>query len=84
MVKVPARSILPMVAFRDALCITHISVDGTKSQGREGPARFGDCARRSQEERMRAACRPSTSTATVPFVRFVLFVVKLPSLAAFP
>jgi hypothetical protein len=84
MVKVPARSILPMVAFRDALCITHISVDGTLSEGREGPARFANVEPGSQEKPIRATCRPSTSTATVPFVRFVLFVVKLPSLAAFP
>ena len=40
MVKAPALSILPMIAFRDALCITHNPVDGTVSQGREGPARF--------------------------------------------
>ena len=38
MVKVPAWSILPIIAFRDALCITHNPVDGTLSQGREGPA----------------------------------------------
>ena len=43
MVKVPARSILPMIAFRDALCITHNPVNGTVSQGREGPARFAGC-----------------------------------------
>ncbi len=43
MVKVPARSFLPMIAFRDALCITHSPVDGTVSQGREGPARFARC-----------------------------------------
>jgi hypothetical protein len=42
-VKVPARSILPMIAFRDALCITHNPVNGTSSQGREGPARFAGC-----------------------------------------
>ena len=40
MVKVPARSILPMIAFRDALCITLNPVDGTVSQRREGPAQF--------------------------------------------
>jgi hypothetical protein len=39
MVKVPARSILPLIRFRDALCITHNPVNGTVSQGREGPAR---------------------------------------------
>jgi hypothetical protein len=40
MVKVPVRSILPRIAFRDALCITHNPVNGTVSQGRERPARF--------------------------------------------
>ena len=43
MVTVPARSMLPMIAFRDAPCITHNPVDGTVSQGREGPARFAGC-----------------------------------------
>jgi hypothetical protein len=42
-VKVPARSILPMIGFRDALCITHNPVNCTVSQGREGPARFAGC-----------------------------------------
>jgi hypothetical protein len=32
-----------MIAFRDALCITHNPVNGTVSQGREGPARFAGC-----------------------------------------
>ena len=41
MVKAPALSILPMIAFRDALCITRNPVDGTVSQGREGPASAG-------------------------------------------
>ena len=35
MVKVPARSILPMIAFRVALCITHNPVNGTVSQCRK-------------------------------------------------
>jgi hypothetical protein len=43
MVKVPARSILPMIVFRDAVCITRNPVDGTVSQGRGGPARFAGC-----------------------------------------
>jgi hypothetical protein len=43
MVNVPARSLLPMIAFRDALCITHNPVNGTVSKGREGPARFAGC-----------------------------------------
>ena len=43
MVKAPALSILPMIAFRDALCITHNPVNGTVSQGREGPARVAGC-----------------------------------------
>ena len=43
MVKVPARYILPMIAFRDALCITHNPVNGTVSQCRERPARFAGC-----------------------------------------
>jgi hypothetical protein len=34
MVKVPARSILPMLAFRDARCITHNPVNGTGGQRR--------------------------------------------------
>ena len=42
-VKAPALSILPMIAFRDALCITHNPVNGTVSQGREGPARVAGC-----------------------------------------
>ena len=29
-----------MIAFRDAACITHKPLNGTVSQGREGPARF--------------------------------------------
>jgi hypothetical protein len=43
MVKAPALSILPMIAFRDALCITHNPVNGTVSQGRVGPARVAGC-----------------------------------------
>ena len=37
------QSILPMIAFRDALCITHNPMNGTVSQCREGPARFVGC-----------------------------------------
>ena len=43
MVKAPALSMVPMIAFRDALCITHNPVNGTVSQGREGPARVAGC-----------------------------------------
>ena len=43
MVKSPALSILPIIAFRDAHCITHNPVNGTVSQGREGPARVAGC-----------------------------------------
>jgi hypothetical protein len=32
-----------MIAFGDALCITHNPVNGTVSQGREGPARVAGC-----------------------------------------
>ena len=39
-VKARARSILPMIAFRDAACITHNPLNGTVFHGREGPARF--------------------------------------------
>ena len=43
MVKVPAPSIGLMIVFRVALCITENPANGTVSQCREGPARFGGC-----------------------------------------
>ena len=69
MVKVPAQTILPMVAFRDALCITHNPVNGTLSQGREGPRNSPDVA---------SPCGSKKGTGTLRLIRFLSPFYKVP------
>jgi hypothetical protein len=51
MVKVPARSILPILAFRDARCITHNPVNGTGGKGQAMQRHIRPCQVAESERR---------------------------------
>ena len=52
MVKVPARSILPMIAVRDAPCITPNPANDSGCHDREWPSRFAGCRGRGTMKRL--------------------------------